>query len=185
MTRPTAPSSRPSPRPASTASVWCSSAVAPLDPRGTRAVANLGDETAYRVSDSGPASLVALPSAGPRPGIYAAGTQVPVSHSDPASWTVHTEAKVPSSLRLRLTDVPGWHATIDGRPVPLQQFAGVMLQVDVPAGRHVVELHYWPSAFTHGIILAGVAVIGFVIAWVIAGRRRASPSDRAGVLNQG
>ena len=154
-------------------------------PSGTRAVANLGDETAYRVSDSGPASLVALPSAGPRPGIYAAGTQVPVSHSDPASWTVHTEAKVPSSLRLRLTDVPGWHATIDGRPVPLQQFAGVMLQVDVPAGRHVVELHYWPSAFTHGIILAGVAVIGFVIAWVIAGRRRASPSDRAGVLNQG
>ena len=63
-------------------------------------------------------------------------------------------------LRLRLTDVPGWHASIDGRPVPLQSFAGVMLQIEVPAGRHTIELYYWPATFTAGLVLAGCAVVG-------------------------
>ena len=86
-----------------------------------------------------------------------------------------TTASQPSVLRLRLTDVPGWHATVDGRAVPLARFAGVMLQADVPAGTHTVVLSYWPAAFTQGIVLAGIAGVGLVGGLVVEryGRRRA------------
>ena len=84
-------------------------------------------------------------------------------------------------VRLRLTDVPGWHATIDGRPLPLTTFAGVMLQARVPPGRHTIELHYWPATFTWGIVLAAMAAIGLVAALVIdALRRRRTSTGTSG-----
>jgi len=141
-------------------------------PPGSTYVTTLGHESVYRIPDSGAASLVAVPRGGREPGEFVKGTQIPVTHSDPASWTIHTDAQSRSELRLRLTDVPGWQATIDGHPVSLQKFAGVMLETEVPAGRHVVEVRYWPSAFTHGIVLAVVAVLGFVVAYLISRRRR-------------
>ena len=67
-------------------------------------------------------------------------------------------------LRLRLTDEPGWHATIDGRPLALVPYAGVMLQARNPPGNHIVELHYWPETFTAGLILAAGCVLVLMIA---------------------
>ena len=74
-----------------------------------------------------------------------------------------TNSDVSSVLRLRLTDVPGWHATIDGRPLALDRFSGIMLQARIPAGRHTIELHYWPETFSLGIALALCAVAGLVL----------------------
>ncbi len=95
---------------------------------------------------------------------------------DPATWRVAVDSTSASVVRLRLTDVPGWNATIDGRPLALQSWAsGLMLQARVPAGRHVVELQYWPAAFTVGIVVAGSIVVGGAVAMttgVILGRRR-------------
>jgi uncharacterized membrane protein YfhO len=101
-----------------------------------------------------------------------------VTHPDPASWKLVADADSPQVLRLRLTDVPGWHASIDGRPVPLKSFAGLMLQLEVPAGRHTVELHYLPATFTTGLVLAAGAVVGlagaFSVSWY---RRRRHPAS--------
>jgi hypothetical protein len=143
-------------------------------PAGTAYVSSLGNESAYRVPNSGPASLVPIHGSHTEPGLYAKGTQVPVSHPDPAAWKITTDAHQRSLLRLRLTDVPGWHASVDGRAIPLTKFAGVMLQMDIPAGHHVVNLYYWPSAFTHGIVLAVIAVLAFLVA-VVVSRRRSGP----------
>jgi uncharacterized membrane protein YfhO len=82
------------------------------------------------------------------------------------------DGAVPQTLRLRLTDVPGWHATIDGRPVRLQSFARVMLQLEVPAGRHTVELSYWPTTFSVGLVLFAVAALGLSSAFVLTALRR-------------
>ena len=95
-----------------------------------------------------------------------------VTHPDPSSWTLITKVSRPQMLRLRLTDVPGWHASIDGRPLELRRFAGVMLQARVPAGLHTVELSYWPTAFTAGIVLAVCSVGGLCIVSIIATARR-------------
>ena len=80
----------------------------------------------------------------------------------------------PQLLRLRLTDVPGWGATIDGRPLTLHAWAtGAMLEARVPSGRHVIELHYWPPLFSAGLGVGAGVVLGFVVAAVIVvGRRR-------------
>jgi uncharacterized membrane protein YfhO len=105
---------------------------------------------------------------------------VAVSHPNPASWRMMTDVATPQVLRLRLTDVPGWHASIDGRPVPLSRFAGVMLQVDVPAGKHTVDLYYWPATFTFGIVLAAGAAAGLIASLIVSrARRRRDPSTES------
>ncbi len=95
-----------------------------------------------------------------------------VAHPDPASWALTTTAPGPRVLRLRLTDVPGWHATIDGHPLALSPFAGVMFQARIPPGHHHIELHYWPDTFSEGLVLAGAAVAGLLVAPIIVEVRR-------------
>lgn len=68
---------------------------------------------------------------------------------------------------MHLTNVPGWHATIDGRPLTLKQYSLIMLQAEIPPGRHVIELNYWPSSFTEGIVLAVLAAVGLIVAGVV------------------
>jgi uncharacterized membrane protein YfhO len=80
-------------------------------------------------------------------------------------------------LELHLTAVPGWHATIDGHPLALERDRGVMLQARIPPGRHVVELSYWPIAFTVGIGLAVLSAsclgVALLSGWVRRRRARA------------
>ena len=81
-----------------------------------------------------------------------------MTNPNPAAATVDTDAASPQMLRLRLTDVPGWHASLDGKPLVLTSYAGIMMQARIPPGRHIIELHYWPATFTAGIGLAVCAV---------------------------
>ena len=50
-----------------------------------------------------------------------------------------------------------------------------MLEMRVPAGHHVVELHYWPRLFSLGLVLAAAVLALFVVAVaaaVVRNRRR-------------
>ena len=87
-----------------------------------------------------------------------------------------TSSSAPGVLRLRLTDLPGWHASIDNRPLALRRFSGVMLQARIPAGRHTVVLTYWPTTFTVGIILAACSAAGLVLALFVGRRGRNRPA---------
>jgi uncharacterized integral membrane protein len=146
-------------------------------PRGGVYVKSVGDEDLYRIPGAGAATETPLGAAGGEPADTASGTPLRVTHDDPSSWKVVTDAARPQVVRFRLTDVPGWHATVDGRSVPLRSFASVMLQLDVPAGRHTVTLHYWPTTFTLGLVLCGIAVAGIVVGFVVVLVRRRSPSS--------
>jgi uncharacterized membrane protein YfhO len=57
-----------------------------------------------------------------------------------------------------------------------------MLQATIPAGTHMVELHYWPEAFTAGLVIAGVTVI-MLLSVPVGGRwrrrHRQNPADSA------
>jgi len=89
-----------------------------------------------------------------------------------------TDADSQQMLRLRLTDVPGWHASIGwSARSRSRRFAGVMLQIELPPGRHTVVLRYWPAAFTVGIILAAGAVVGLLVAFAV-GLTAAAGDDR-------
>ena len=141
-------------------------------PAGTTLVGRVGNEDLYHVPGAYPATLTPLPADGSLPADGADGTPVAVTHHDPANWKLVTRSATLQVLRLRLTDFPGWHASIDGKPLTLESYAGVMLQARIPAGRHLVELHYWPTTFSVGIILCVLAVAGLATALVLDGVRR-------------
>ncbi len=146
-------------------------------PKGTVFDGTIGNEDLYRVPGAALATLVRSP-AGHLPAVDARGTAVAVTHPEARSWRVVTDDTQPGVLRLRVTDVPGWHATIDGRALPLEQYAGVMLQAHIPSGHHVILLSYWPTDFTVGIglaVISGLALaVGLVLGLVT--RRRVSPN---------
>ncbi len=122
------------------------------------------NEDLYRIPGAARATVIPIRPSGPLPPPGAAGTPVPVNDSNPARWVLKTHASTATVLRLHLTDVPGWHATIDGRPLQLESFAGIMFQARIPPGRHVIELHYWPATFTVGLVLALVAALALAVA---------------------
>ena len=141
-------------------------------PSGTSFVANLGDEQLYRVPGAAAATVSPLGPDGALPNEYATATAVRVTHPDPASWRMVTTKSTPQVLRLRLTNTPGWRATIDGRSLRLAPFSTVMLQARIPAGRHVIELQYWPTTLSIGLVVALVSAMGLISALLIAVLRR-------------
>jgi hypothetical protein len=133
-------------------------------PPGMNPISQIGYETVYEVPGSGEATTSAVPTGGAALPVDAAGTVVPVTHRDAASWLVTVNDPQAAVLRLRLTAEAGWNATIDGRPLRLSTWAdGAMLQGVVPAGHHIVELHYWPPLFSAGIGVASAVLAAFVV----------------------
>jgi Bacterial membrane protein YfhO len=141
-------------------------------PRGSVFDKRIGTEELYRIPGAAAATLTALPATGGLPGPDATGTPVAVAHPGPASWKLVTHSTTSAVLRLRLTDLPGWHATIDGRPLALTGFSGIMLQARIPAGTHSIELHYWPDRFTEGLVLAAAGVLGLCAVPIVGRFRR-------------
>ena len=118
----------------------------------------VGDEDLYRIPGSG-AATIAPSVRGRLPADQVAGTPVSVRYPTPSEWHLTTTSTSPQALRLHLTNVPGWHATIDGRPLPLEPYAGMMLQARIPAGSHTIVLQNWPRLFTEGIIVAAASAL--------------------------
>ncbi len=151
-------------------------------PEGSIPDGTIGGEQLYLVPGAAQATSTPVPAGTAPLPTDAPGTPIPVTHPDPASWRLVVDTATASIVRLRLTNVPGWDATIDGRPLPLTPWAsGLMLQARVPPGRHVVELHYWPRAFTAGIVVAGGVAVGLVVTastgLVLGRRRRRRPTE--------
>jgi hypothetical protein len=151
-------------------------------PTGSVLDGTVGSEMLYRIPGSASATLVPTEAPGVALPTDATGVPVAVTHPGPASWRVVMRSAAPQMLRLRLSAVPGWQATIDGHPLPLRTWAtGAMLEAKVPPGRHVVELRYWPSFFSDGIVVALGTALAFVLAlavqiiWKRNGRHRGPP----------
>ncbi len=150
-------------------------------PPGTVLVARLSGETLWRVPGAGVATLA--PGSGPG----GPGTPVAVRQPSPSRWRLTVDAAGPSVLRLHLTDVAGMRATLDGRPLALHRYDRMMLEADVPAGRHVVVVWYWPQLFTDGLVLAVVAALAVVAVVVVpeVRRRRRPVGDPTGAASAG
>ena len=88
--------------------------------------------------------------------------------------SLHVRTFTPSRLIVRLTNIPGWHARIDGHPAALRPWHGIMQALTVPAGRHVISLTYWPRLFTVGLSLCAGGLVGLlflVLTWIRPTRR--------------
>ena len=149
-----------------------------VGPSGGVFDARVGNEVLYRMPGAATATLVPGPSSGGWPSIDAPGTAVPVKWPTPSTVRMVTTSSSPQVLRLRVASVPGWHATIDGRPLALAPYLTMMFQARIPPGRHVIELRYWPNRFTAGLLIAACTVILLVIAAFIAWRRLEASGQR-------
>ena len=118
----------------------------------------------------------ALIVARPTPRVVWQGTtagDLTVTTEEPDRLVVDVVADGEGLLRTDVIAEPGWSARLDGRSVPTEHIEGVVVAVDVPAGRHVVEFDYRPPRFGSGVL---VAIAGLVLGaiWMTVERRRPS-----------
>jgi uncharacterized membrane protein YfhO len=73
-----------------------------------------------------------------------------------------------------IPDWPGWRARSDGRPIPLAAVNHAFVGFWLPAGRHIVRLHYLPGSFVAGAALSLLTALALVLTKLL-GRRRAIP----------
>ena len=96
-------------------------------PTGGVFVERIADEELYRVPGVSAATLVGAQRSGAPAGRHAGSLlRCSIRGTRPA---VDTNATQESVVRVRLTNVPGWHATVDGRAVALLDYGGFMVGV--------------------------------------------------------
>jgi hypothetical protein len=58
----------------------------------------------------------------------------------------------------------GWHATVDGKSVPVLRVNGLVLGVTVPRGHHVVKIAFTPPGLERGALIALLAILALFLA---------------------
>lgn len=84
--------------------------------------------------------------------------------------TIEVETDQPGYLVVPDAYYPGWAATIDGRPTPIQRANYAFRAVYVPAGEHTIQFVFDPLIWKVGVSLSGVtllALVGWAGWWLI------------------
>jgi len=92
------------------------------------------------------------------------------------------EAEEPVLIASSQPAIPGWRLTVGGSPAEARRVDGAFLGLEVPAGRHPVELVYAPASWRLGLWLAasGAAIAAALLGVPWLRRRRRSPAMRRG-----
>src|SRR5262249_55330021 len=98
----------------------------------------------------------------------------------PSRVTLDLDMATPGLLVLADLWYEGWHATLDGQPVPVLRVNHALRGVVVPAGKGKLVFDYLPGGYVVGIrlSLAGLAVLP-LWAVVLGFRNRHSQARRA------
>ncbi len=76
-------------------------------------------------------------------------------------WRVLTEGR--ALFVVADTWFPGWTATVDGRPVPIEIVNGFVRGVFLDgAGEHRVAMRFWPWSLTAGLVLTAFGLVALV-----------------------
>ncbi len=107
----------------------------------------------------------------PRAVSLAAGARVEVLAWMPTRRLVAVDALVAAPLRVGTFRYAGWAAVVDGRSVPLTTGPAGVIEVPVPAGRHLVQVSFGstPDRRAGLVISAGSGLA--LLFWAAAGRR--------------
>ena len=115
---------------------------------GTVRVATIAGERLSKVPDSGRFTVADTPE------------PLRFTHPDDATYVVDTTGHH-GLLTARITASPGWHATADGRSLPITRVVGatpstgVFLSVTIPTGASSVTFHYSPPHLDAALALGG------------------------------
>jgi hypothetical protein len=120
-------------------------------PPGTVRVTTLAGEVLFRVPGAAQFSFANA----------SAGRVLSVADGGNGTYILEVDATRPSTLVLRVTALPGWNVTSDGAALHVVTYDGIMESVRVPAGRHMLQVRYFPARLWWGIEAAilGVALL--------------------------
>jgi hypothetical protein len=93
------------------------------------------------------------------------------------STTVEAEAAAPSLVVIAQTFYHDWQPTIDGQPTRLLRANVAFQAVEIPPGRHRIDLRYRDRAFELGAIISGFMAFNCLVSYVAVKRRLLPPTE--------
>jgi hypothetical protein len=90
-----------------------------------------------------------------------------VIHPNNASYVLTLRTLQPKQLAIRITDVPGWHASADGHSLALHQAPGDLMSTVVPAGTKRIVLTYDPTLLQVGELFAVASLASMALYAVV------------------
>lgn len=92
----------------------------------------------------------------------------------------HTSTKIEGTVNANndgtfMTSIPyekGWKLYVDGEKTETVEIMGVFLAADITAGEHSIKLVYSPEGFVPGVVLAALALAGFVTLCILDMRNK-------------
>jgi len=79
--------------------------------------------------------------------------------------SIQTEAPAASLVVISQSHYPAWRAYVDGRPATIWRANYAFQALQVPAGRHQVQLIYQDRAFLTGAVLSGLGLLACAALW--------------------
>lgn len=123
-----------------------------------------------------PAALVTAPSP----------LQARLADAAPEHLIIDVETTTASSLDVAVAWSPKWHATVDGRSVPVRRAADGLIRVEVPAGRHQLKLDFRLDVWDFAGIVLSLLTVGLGARWLWRGLlRRKSERSRSSAAEPG
>lgn len=101
--------------------------------------------------------------AGPYESEAPPGTVALVEHA-PGRAVARVAVERPALMVFTETFDPGWRATIDGRPAPVERIDHALSGIWLQPGEATVEIRYAPASFRVGVLLAGVGLLALAAA---------------------
>lgn len=98
--------------------------------------------------------------------------ELKISNRTPADLIVSAKPERRSLLVVSEIYFPGWRAKVDGVETPLHRVDYLLRGVELPPGKHKVEIFYWPRSLTIGAIVSGLAALTLLGLLIAGGRRR-------------
>lgn len=95
--------------------------------------------------------------------------RITAEHPQRIEISTENSTNAPAALVLRDTFYPGWQATLDGTPTPIERADTLFRGVTIPPGRHTVIFAYAPAPARAGML---VSAISWVALAGVALRRR-------------
>ncbi len=69
-------------------------------------------------------------------------------------------------------DLPGWHATTDGKDAAIRRVHGLVQGIEIPGGTSRVELDYWPRTFAIGAATSAATALLLLVVIALSAARR-------------
>jgi hypothetical protein len=103
------------------------------------------------------------PSADSETWIRNGRAEVDIASYTPQKMRLEIQATEPSLVATSIPRWPGWKLVLDGRKIPALPYNRAFLSFRVPAGRHRVELRYFPDGFRDGLAVSALALAVSII----------------------